>query len=83
MLTSCPIFILESYIFLSVAVKVGVLKALPDVFDSKWRRMNHVVSIETVVTKFVEHNLVRRKILRYGVVNRCVDNSIFFADNFN
>ena len=37
-------------------------EALPDVADCLLRRMDHIVGIETVIAKFVRHNLIGGKV---------------------
>lgn len=52
--------------------EVCVLESLPDVLHGKWGRMNHVVGIEAVVAKFIEHDFVGWKISAFTMYDvRC------------
>ena len=62
MLALTPLFRSLRHRIFRFIIKVSVLKPLPNIFHRHSRRMYHIIGIETVVTQFVQHYFVRRKI---------------------
>ena len=65
-----PTLVLQCHFVAGLRRAESIGETLPDVVDSKGRRMNEIVRIETVVAEFVKEDLVRRKILTIGRLTR-------------